>query len=215
GPARHGEPRARDERLDLDQQRPASLERREDGQTGRTDRPLGEERGGRVRHLDETPLAHLEHGHLVRRPEPVLDRSQHAKRVGAVALEVEDRDALPRQRAACLQRESRLPDPGVPADQNDRAGDEPTTEHAIELGDSGRAPERFTRLDRCQWTRPGSGGRDATGTPRAGVGERLFDERVPRITARTLAEPARRRVPALLAYERGAPGLVNHIEAPG
>ena len=30
-PPRHGEPRARDERLDLDQHRPAALERREHG----------------------------------------------------------------------------------------------------------------------------------------------------------------------------------------
>ena len=91
GPSGHGEPRARHERLDLHQHGTATLQRREHGRAGRARGALGEKRGRRVRHLDETALRHLEHAHLVRRAEAVLHRAQHAQRVRAVALEVEHR----------------------------------------------------------------------------------------------------------------------------
>src|SRR5437899_1305474 len=89
-PPRHGEPGARDERLDLDQHGSASLERREHGGTGRADRALREEGCRGVRHLDQAALPHLEDRHLVGRAEAVLDGAQYAERVRAVALEVED-----------------------------------------------------------------------------------------------------------------------------
>ena len=57
---------------------------------GRVLRPLREEERGRVRHLGEPARLHLEDANLARRAEAVLVRAQHAVRVRATALEVED-----------------------------------------------------------------------------------------------------------------------------
>ena len=87
-PPRHREIGRRDERLDLEQQRPRSLERAGDrGADLAVDRAA--EDLGRVRHADETGAGHLEDAQLVGRAEPVLGRSQDAVRVVALALELE------------------------------------------------------------------------------------------------------------------------------
>ena len=51
--------------------------------------PLGQEEPGRIRHLDEPALHHLENADLVRRAEAVLHRAEHAVGVVLLALEIE------------------------------------------------------------------------------------------------------------------------------
>ena len=78
-----------DEGLHLEQDRPRTLERA--GHCGARLAVDGSpEDLGRVRDADEPRARHLEHADLVRRAEPVLDRSQHAVGAVAVALELED-----------------------------------------------------------------------------------------------------------------------------
>ena len=81
----------RDERLDLDQQRPRALHRREDDRARRL-RGLADEARAGVEDLDEAALAHLEDADLVRRAEAVLQRAQRA--VGALALALELQHAV-------------------------------------------------------------------------------------------------------------------------
>jgi hypothetical protein len=69
-----------------------------------------------------------------------------------LAGDVQDGEALPRERAARLERQRRLADPGISAHQRDRSGDDPTTEHAVELTDAGRPAKRALGLDRRQRT---------------------------------------------------------------
>ena len=87
-PPWHREVTRCDERLDLEQDRPRSLERAGDGgadlAAGRTPEELG-----RIGDPDEAGACHLEHAELVRRAEAVLRRAQHAMRVVAVALELQ------------------------------------------------------------------------------------------------------------------------------
>src|SRR5437763_11365253 len=85
--ARHGEIRGRDERLDLEQDRPRSLQRAGDGGA---DFPLAAaEELRRVRYADEPIAGHLEDAELVGRAEAVLRRPQNTVSVVAVALELE------------------------------------------------------------------------------------------------------------------------------
>ena len=51
----------------------------------------GEEQFGRVRHLGEAAVGHLEDADLVGRPEAVLDGAQDAEMVAGIALEGDDR----------------------------------------------------------------------------------------------------------------------------
>ena len=80
--------RRRDERLDLEQDRPRSLERAGDRRADLAVLGLAEERR-RIGHADEPGAGHLEDAELVRRAEAVLRGAQHAVRVVAVALELE------------------------------------------------------------------------------------------------------------------------------
>ena len=89
--ARRAERGRRDQRLDLDQQRPRALDAGEHGGAGRAEIALGQEQLGRVCNLAQTPAGHLEHADLVGRAEPVLDRAQDAELVRALALEREHR----------------------------------------------------------------------------------------------------------------------------
>ena len=87
-PPGHREVGARDERLDLEQERPRPLERTRDGSADLARVRAAEELGG-IRDADEPGARHLEHAQLVRRAEPVLRRAEDAVRVVAVALELE------------------------------------------------------------------------------------------------------------------------------
>ena len=86
--ARHREVGRRDERLDLEQERPRPLERAGDRGADLARLAAPEERG-RVGDADEAGARHLEDAELVRRAEAVLHRAQDAVRVVAVALELE------------------------------------------------------------------------------------------------------------------------------
>ena len=86
--ARHRELGLCDERLHLEQQRPAPLEHAADRRPdlARVCRP---EQLRRVRHAHEPGAGHLEHSELVRGAEAVLRRAKDAVRVVAVTLELE------------------------------------------------------------------------------------------------------------------------------
>ena len=87
--SRHRELRLGDERLHLEQQRPAPLEHAADRgpDLARMRRP---EELGRIGHAYEPGAGHLEHSELVRGAEAVLRRAKDAMRVVAVTLELED-----------------------------------------------------------------------------------------------------------------------------
>ena len=78
----------RDQRLDLDQQRPRALHRAEDDRARRGAR-LGDEARRRVDDLDQAAGAHLEDADLAGRAEAVLERAQGAEAALALALEEE------------------------------------------------------------------------------------------------------------------------------
>ena len=90
-PPRRPDRARRDQRLDLDEDRPAALERRSDDAAGRRLIVLREERPGRIGHLGHAGLAHLEDPDLLGRAKPVLRGAHEAERRVALALEGEDR----------------------------------------------------------------------------------------------------------------------------
>ena len=79
----------RDQRLNLDQQRPGPLHRAEHHRSGRRPR-LADEAGGGVDDLDEAALPHLEDADLAGRAEAVLERAQGPEGPLPLALEVQD-----------------------------------------------------------------------------------------------------------------------------
>ena len=87
-PPRHRELRLRDQRLHLQEQRPAAFEDASDGGADLS-RMRGAEELGRVGNADKSRAGHLEDPELVGRPEAVLGRAQDAMRVIAIALELE------------------------------------------------------------------------------------------------------------------------------
>ena len=86
--ARHGEVGRRDERLDLEQDRPRPLERARDRGADLAALAAPEQLR-RVGDADEARAGHLEDAELVRRAEAVLRRAQDAVGAVAVALELE------------------------------------------------------------------------------------------------------------------------------
>ena len=96
-----------DQRLHLDRQRAAALER--DGDAGAADRLAAarEEQAGRVGHLGDAVAGHLEAADLVGGAEPVLEGADEAQRGLAVALEAahDIHDVFEQSRA---RRSSRL-----------------------------------------------------------------------------------------------------------
>ena len=90
-PARLLELGRRHQRLNLYQQRPRPLHRREHDAAGGP-RGLGDEPRRGVQHLDQPALAHLEQARLVGRSEAVLERPQLA--IGALALALELQHAV-------------------------------------------------------------------------------------------------------------------------
>src|SRR4029450_13737692 len=87
-PPGHRQIRRRDKSLNLEQQRPRALERTRDGRSNLLF-PGGPEDLRWVRHALEPSAGHLEDAQLVRRAEAVLDGTQDAMRVVAIALELE------------------------------------------------------------------------------------------------------------------------------
>ena len=86
---RHREVGTRDERLDLEQDRPRALERAGNRGPDLTSVRATEELGW-IRDADEPDARHLEDAELVRRSEPVLHGPQDTMCVVAVALELKD-----------------------------------------------------------------------------------------------------------------------------
>ena len=78
-----------DQRLDLDEHGPACLPARRDDTTRGRARRSARNAPRRIGDLAEPALAHLEHAHLVGRPEAVLGRAQQAERRVPLALQVE------------------------------------------------------------------------------------------------------------------------------
>jgi len=124
--------------------------------------------------------------------------------------DVEHRQPLAGERSTRLERQRRLADARIAAHEDDGALHEAAAEHAVELAEAGRAADGFAGRHRGEGTRRG-GLRDARAPPAlARRGHGLLDQRVPRVAAGALAEPARGRVAALLADERRPPRFVNH-----
>jgi hypothetical protein len=121
--------------------------------------------------------------------------------------DVEDGQPLRGERAARLERERRLSDAGIAAEQNDGAGDETAAQHAIELPQSGRAANGITGSDAGEGQRT-RGARRSLG--RRHVANRFLHNRAPGGASGALAEPARRAAAALLADEKRLGPLVNH-----
>ena len=88
------------------------------------------------------------------------------------------------------------------ADQHERAGHEPSAEHAVELADAGRQAVDPGRLhlaesDGAQGAGTGASASGGAGTARGRRRPRLLRERVPLSAARTAAVPLGALVPAL------------------
>ena len=109
--------------------------------------------------------------------------------------------------AARLQQQRRLADPGLAADEDERAGDDTAAEHAIELADAGRTAARRRQVDVGIELRPGGPGKRVALLGRAGRHRRghgtLLDHRVPGAALGTAAQPLGRLRAALLTGEDG------------
>ena len=143
-----------DERLDLDEDRPAAFERRRDHAARRGAVALVEEGACRVLHLRETAAAHLEHADLLGRAEPVLRGADDPERREALALEREHRvdEVLERLRAG--QRAVL----GHVADQHDRdrlrlRELRQSQRGLAHLADAARRARRARRRSRSGWSR--------------------------------------------------------------
>ena len=91
GATRRAERGRRNERLDLDQQRPRAFDPGEHRGPGAAQVAFGEEQFRGICHFPQPGAGHLEHADLVGRAEPVLDRAQDPELVRALALEREHR----------------------------------------------------------------------------------------------------------------------------
>ena len=87
GAPRRAERARRNQRLELDQQRPGAFHAGEHRRAGRGGVTAGQEQRRRVGDLGEAGPGHLEHADLVGRPEAVLHGPQDAEMVGAITLE--------------------------------------------------------------------------------------------------------------------------------
>ena len=102
----------------------------DDGRRPRRRDELGDRLG---RRLADDEHAVLRHAEAVGPQADLLGR--------LLARDVEDRQPLPRERAARLERERRLADARIAADEHDGALHQPAAEHAVELAEPGRAPD--------------------------------------------------------------------------
>ena len=88
-PLRHGIPGRGHQRLQLDQNRPRSLETRDHHRAGAVLRTLGQKELGGISHLVQPRVFHLKHADLVRGPEPVLHRTQDPVGVALLPFEIQ------------------------------------------------------------------------------------------------------------------------------
>src|SRR5581483_1836101 len=108
----------------------------------------------------------------------------------------QERSACRADRAERGQKQRRLADAGLAADEDERRGHEPAAEHAVELGDAGRDAGGFLDPDVDETEE-----RLRRRLCRADLAEHLLDERAERAAAWALAEPPPGRVAALRARE--------------
>ena len=101
----------------------------------------------------------------------------------------------PSDRAQRAQEERGLADPRLAADEDERGGHEPSSEHAVELGNSGRDPLPFARRDVAERRR-----RPRSRRGRLLRGVQLLGERAESAAAGALPEPARAGGAALGAH---------------
>ena len=100
-------------------------------------------------------------------------------------------------RAQRAQQQRRFADTRLTADEDERGGNEPTAEHAVELGDPGGDPLGLLRPDLDQ---------AKSGLRRGGAGcgrVGFLDQRPERPARRALAEPPAGRIAAVCARELG------------
>ena len=74
---------------------------------------------------------------------------------GLLAGDIEDAFAVPGERRRRLEKERRLPDAGISAEQRDRARNEAPAKHAVELADTAGQSLDRGGLDRRKRHRPG------------------------------------------------------------
>ena len=124
-----------------------------------------------------------------------------------LARDVEHRSLRASERGRELERERGLPDAGVAADQDERAGHEPAAEHTVQLADAAHPPRLRARIDLIEFERCGDGigRRTVAGAARGGglAPSRTFARAVPRVAVRTASKPLRTLVAALGAEEHG------------
>ena len=98
-----------------------------------------------------------------------------------------------------LQQQGRFADPGITADEDEGAGDDPAAEDAVELGDAAANAVGLARHHLFQALGAGEGGRRSRGAATRRNGHRFFGETVPGAAIGALAEPFRGLKAALLA----------------
>ena len=106
-----------------------------------------------------------------------------------------------------LEQERALADPGLAAEQRDRARDEPTAEHPVQLRDAGGPPRGGDGIDLGQGHDDAGGGGRAVGDGRRA----LLHQGGPGAALGTAAEPLRRLGVALRApVDRARPGRLTN-----
>ena len=175
-----------------------------------TNEDVGAVPGGRLERRLELCLGeHLERAGDV--PEPLGAQPHLLGRL--LSGEVEHVPAAVTDGPRHLQRERRLADAGITAEQDQRARHEAAAEYAIHLGKAGRHPNGLGELDVAQRAHPHLAGRFLRHPSRrrrrrhrhAAIVDLLLGA-VPRLADRTAAKPARLVLAALLAQVHGFVG---------
>ena len=134
-----------------------------------------------IRSMDDSAAILIPRRHAVEQPQALGAEPDLGGRFLAGRVEDPIRTDRARDSAGGLEEERRLADPGLPADEDDRARDEPATEDAIQLGipiASRSCSDRPTSPSRCVAVGPPNPGpvatRDGRGSARTAVSTRLF-----------------------------------------
>ena len=155
---------------------------------------------------DEQPLRGL----------PQSGRAHPHLLLALLAADVEHPAAVAREPHRQLEQQRALADPGVAADQDQRAPHDAAAEHPVQLAEAGAGAVQVPDLDAGERARSGRGGGTPRGPARArGAGvpaplallHRRLGRGVPGPAAGAAAEPARRLVTAGGAEEVLAGGL--------
>src|SRR5690606_38388419 len=185
---------------------------------------VDDERGRRalVRRREDTVQLRLAEEHDIARPAAQAVGPEPDLRGRFLARDVER--AVPRrlEPGRDLEQERALPDPGLAADQDERARDDAAAEHEVEFVEPSPPSHRLRARDlgeACGRSAAGRAVRRRAGRSRAGPGpppidDRLLDQRVPGAARRTPTGPARRLVAALRAEKRRL-HLRHTVEYPG